>query len=57
MKKFGEGVSSQQIALARRFEAAGLTSYSQAIKAFTKRDDTKIEEWKKELREKSGETN
>jgi hypothetical protein len=48
-KKFGEGVSEAQARLARRFEAAGLCSYSQAIKAFQRRDNTQIEKWKRQL--------
>lgn len=48
-QKFGEGVSSAQIKLARRFEEAGLTSYSQAIKAFQRRDNERIEKWKAQL--------
>lgn len=52
MKSFGKGVTDAQAKLARRFEQAGLTSYSQAIKAFERREDQKIEAWKKQLAEK-----
>lgn len=52
MKKFGEGVSDAQIRLARRFQEAQITSYSQAIKAFMKRDNKQIEEWKELLKQK-----
>ena len=48
-RKFGEGVSDAQMRLARRFEAAGLTTISQAVKAFQRHNDTQIEEWKKLL--------
>lgn len=47
--KFGQGVSDAQVRLARKFEAAGLTSYSQAVKAFQRRDNEQIERWKREL--------
>jgi hypothetical protein len=50
-KKFGEGVSDAQARLARRFEAAGLCSYSQAIKAFQRRENALIEKWKRQLSE------
>ncbi len=49
MAKFGQGVSDAQIALARKFSNAGLTSFSQAVKAFQKRNDVQIEEWKRHL--------
>jgi hypothetical protein len=42
-------VSDKQNALARKFQAAGITSYSQAIKAFANRDDAQIEIWKAQL--------
>lgn len=50
--KFGQGVTDAQARLARAFEAAGLTSYSQAIKAFQRKETEKIEAWKKQLAEK-----
>lgn len=53
MAKFGEGVSNAQVALARKFEQAGLCSYSQAIKAFQRDENDKIEAWKKQLSEKN----
>ena len=52
-KKFGQGVSDAQIALARRFEAAGLTTYSQAVKAFQNRDNERIAAWKAAITAKS----
>lgn len=48
-KKFGAGVTNSQMKLARQFEAAGLTTYSQAVKAFQRRENDKIEEWKLQL--------
>jgi ABC-type Fe3+ transport system substrate-binding protein len=53
MPKFGQGVTDKQLALARQFERAGLTSYSQAVKAFQRQDNQQIEEWKKQLAEKN----
>jgi hypothetical protein len=53
-KKFGEGVSDAQQRLARRFEQAGLCSYSQAMKAFQRRENDRIEVWKRQLEEKQG---
>jgi hypothetical protein len=47
--RFGAGLTNAQMQLARRFEAAGLTTISQAVKAFERRDDERIESWKKEL--------
>lgn len=51
-KKFAASLSNQQYALARAFERAGLTSISQAIKAFERGDTARIEEWKRQLQEK-----
>lgn len=51
-KPFGQGVSDAQVKLARRFQAAQITTYSQAIKAFQRRDNVQIEAWKKQLAEK-----
>lgn len=42
-------VSNAQAQLARRFERAGLCSYSQALKAFDRRENAQIEEWKRQL--------
>jgi len=52
-RKFGMGISNSQMALARKFEAAGLTSISQAVKAFQRGESAKIEAWKKQLAKKS----
>jgi len=54
MAKFGEGVSTRQLELARQFERASITTYSQAVKAFQRRDEQQIEEWKKQLQQKEG---
>lgn len=51
MRKFAAKLSDKQVQLARAFEHAGLTSYSQAVKAFERNDNTQIEEWKKQLAE------
>lgn len=48
-KRFGEGVSDAQYQLARRFEAAGLCSISQAVKAFQRGEADKIASWKQQL--------
>lgn len=50
MKKFAAGLSDAQMKLARRFQEAGLTTISQAVKAFEKRDNTSIDQWKLQLR-------
>ena len=53
--KMMDKVTDRQIALARKFQAAQITSYSQAIKAFANRDDEQIEAWKAELTQKNAE--
>ena len=50
-KKFASTLSNSQIDLARKFEAAGLTTYSQAVKAFERNETTRIDEWKRQLTE------
>ena len=42
---FGASLTSDQIAWARKFERAGLTSYSQAVKAFERGESSRIREW------------
>ena len=54
MSKFSKSLTNAQVSLARRFEAAGLTSYSQAVKAFEHGDDERIAAWKAELSKRSG---
>ncbi len=49
---FAQKLTDSQFKLARRFEQAGLTTISQAVKAFERRNNEQIEEWKKQLREK-----
>jgi len=44
--KFGQGVTREQAIMAREFEAAGITTYSQAIKAFQRDEQKRIEDWK-----------
>lgn len=48
-KNFGATLSSKQIALARAFEAAHLTTFSQAVKAFERDDSERIATWKQQL--------
>ena len=50
-KKFGSTLSNSQIQLARRIEKAGLTTFSQAVKAFERGQTKQIEEWKRQLAE------
>ena len=52
MKKFAASLSNAQYAEARKFEAAGLTSISQAVKAFERGETSRISEWRKQLAEK-----
>jgi len=49
VKKFGAGVSDAQIRMARGFEKKGITTYSQAIKAFQRGDHEQIAEWMHQL--------
>lgn len=51
-KRFGSTLSNAQMELARRFEKAGLTTYSQAVKAFERNEMGRIDEWKRQLAEK-----
>lgn len=48
-KKFGQSLSEAQMKLARRFEAAGLTTISQAVKAFERGETSRLNEWKRQL--------
>lgn len=45
-------LTDKQFELARAFERAGLCSISQAVKAFERKENDKIEAWKKQLAEK-----
>jgi predicted transcriptional regulator len=51
-RKFASTLTDRQYALARAFERAGLCSISQAVKAFERREDDKIEAWKRQLSQK-----
>ena len=51
-KKFAATLTKGQLEMARRFEAAGLTTYSQAVKAFERNETARISEWKRQLAEK-----
>lgn len=52
MAKFASKLSDAQFRIARAFEAAGLTTISQAVKAFERGNSAQIEEWKRLLAEK-----
>lgn len=54
-KKFGASLTDAQMRLARAFENAGITTISQAVKAFDRGDNEQIEEWKRKLAEKKEE--
>ena len=49
MKPFAATLTNSQIRFARAVEAAGLASYSQAVKAIERQDDEKIEAWRQDL--------
>ena len=53
MKKFAAKLTNAQIAECRKFEAAQLTTYSQAVKAFERGEQSRIAEWRKALAEKN----
>lgn len=53
MKKFAANLTPRQIEEARRFETAGLTTYSQAVKAFERKDWLRIEEWRTAIRNRN----
>ena len=50
--KFASTLTDAQMKLARRFQAAGLATISQAVKAFENRNNTQINAWKEELKQK-----
>ena len=56
-KKWAATLSGAQFAEARKFEAAGLTSISQAVKAFERGDKDAIATWRKALAEKAEHAN
>ena len=49
MKKFAATLTNAEVKLARAVEAAGLASYSQAVKAIEREDNEKIAAWRKAL--------
>jgi len=49
VKKFAAKLTNAEYAEARKFEAAGLTSISQAVKAFERGNTEQINEWRKQL--------
>ncbi len=51
-KKFAVTLTKGQLEMARRFETAGLTTYSQAVKAYERNESAQINEWKRQLAEK-----
>jgi hypothetical protein len=53
MKKFAVKLTNAQYAECRKFEAAGLTSLSQAVKAFERNEINRINEWRNALRQKA----
>ncbi len=55
-KPFATSLTDAQFALARAFQQASLTSISQAVKAFERRDNAQIEEWKRQLAQKRAES-
>ena len=44
-----KGLTDAQYLLARLIERAGITSYSQVVKAFKHKDTASIKEWRKQL--------
>lgn len=54
MSKFAKGLTGGQMALARKVEAAGLATFSQAVKAFERKENSRIEAWQKELEQSRG---
>jgi len=48
---FGAPLSDAELRLARQVEAAGWASLSQAVKALERGETTKINEWRRRLRQ------
>jgi hypothetical protein len=44
-RKFGASLTSEQIKTARAIEAAGVTTYSQVVKAYERGNGSQIREW------------
>lgn len=53
MKKFAASLSNAEYAECRKFEAAGLTTLSQAVKAFEREDTQKLNAWRAALKAKA----
>jgi len=53
MAKFALTLTNAEYAECKRFEAAGLTSLSQAVKAFERDETAKIEAWRIALKAKA----
>lgn len=49
MSKFAAKLTNTNMTEARAFEKAGLTSISQAVKAFERGETARIAEWRKQL--------
>ena len=49
MKKFAATLINAEIRFARKVEAAGLASYSQAVKAIERQEEEKLEAWRQDL--------
>ena len=49
MKKFAATLTNAEVKFARAVEAAGLASYSQAVKAIERDDTDKLAAWRKAL--------
>jgi len=53
MAKFASTLTNAEYAECKRLEAAGLTSLSQAVKAFERDETAKIEAWRVALKAKT----
>ena len=53
MKKFAASLSNAEYAECRKFENAGLTSISQAVKAFERGNTEQINAWRAALKAKA----
>lgn len=53
MKRFAATLTNSELKFARAIEAAGLASYSQAVKAIERGDEEKLKAWRKALDAKS----
>ena len=49
MKPFAATFTNSQLRFARAVEAAGLTTYSQAVKAIEREDKEKLDTWRQAL--------